>query len=362
MRRIAFRADAGVNIGTGHVMRCLTLADRLAAGGHEIHFLCRTQPGQMADAIASRGHGVTLLPAGQRPFEEEDYCSWLGVDWCEDAAQCQLEIAQGVDWLVVDHYALDAGWESVMRTVARRIMVIDDLANRPHDCDLLLDQTHGRNRTDYSELVPARTRILCGCEYALLRPEFAARREEALVRRQSDDMLRLLVCMGGVDKDNATGAVLTALAAADLPDGCQITVVMGRDAPWITHVRRLAAAMPVMTEVLCDVADMAALMAASDLAIGGAGGSGLERFCVGLPSISVALAENQRPAAKALDYAGATISLLAPGEIITRLPGIIGHMTTNPEARHAIAAKAALLCDGRGGERVFEAMCGFGDD
>jgi len=186
-------------------------------------------------------------------------------------------------------------------------MVIDDLADRPHDCDLLLDQSLGREAADYAGLLPPAATPLIGPGYALLRPEFARLRAASLARRERPVLRKLLVTMGGVDKDNATGRVLDALASCTLPDAVEITVVMGPQAPWLSEVRAQAAAMPVPTKVLVGVRDMAALMAESDLAIGGGGMTSIERCVLGLPTIIVIQAENQIRQAKDLERAGAAV-------------------------------------------------------
>src|SRR5690606_19557137 len=152
---------------------------------------------------------------------------------------------------------LDAHWEHALKPHYRRLMVIDDLADRPHECDLLLDQTYSRKAEDYHAWVPASTALLCGSQYALLRPEFAALRPYSLQRRAAPQLRGLLVTMGGVDKDNATGQVLEALSSCPIPVECRITVVMGATAPWLAEVERLAREMPWSTQVEVGVKDMA---------------------------------------------------------------------------------------------------------
>ena len=349
---IAIRADAGLGIGTGHVMRCLTLADGLAACGADIHFLCQAQPVHMVEAIQARGHAVTLLPSD---LPGGDDTVWSAARWQADAGHCLAALQGGVDWLIVDHYALDASWECAMRGAARRVLVIDDLADRSHDCDLLLDQTYGRNRQDYANLAPG-AEILCGAQYALLRPEFAACRPAALARREHAGLSHLHVSMGGVDKTNATGAVLTALANSSLPGNCRITVVMGRDAPWLGDVREQAAAMPVPTSVLCEVTDMASLMGGSDLAIGAAGSTSWERCCLGLPSIVVVIAENQRLVAEKLAGAKAAACLSETAAIADGLPVLFGQLAANPDILREMASRAAAICDGDGVARVIDCI------
>lgn len=311
---VVFRTDASLAIGAGHVMRSLTLAEALREKGAICRFVCRKHAGNLADLIRQRGFETTLLPVSNTPHFAMSLGSgpdWLGADWETDAAQTGACISESViDWLIVDHYAIDVRWENRLRSACRHLMVIDDLADRPHDCDLLLDQNLGRSAADYAGLVPVACTVLAGPKYALLRPEFATRRNYSLTRRATPQLKRLLISMGGVDKDNASGEVLQALKKKRaLAADCRITVVMGVHAPWIDAVREEAARMPWTTEVMVNVQDIASLMADSDLAIGAAGISAWERCCLGLPSLTLVLAENQRAGARALDSAGAALLL-----------------------------------------------------
>jgi UDP-2,4-diacetamido-2,4,6-trideoxy-beta-L-altropyranose hydrolase len=359
---ILFRADASLQIGTGHIMRCLTLADALREQGGQCRFVCREHPGNLIDLIQRRGHEVSVLPA----FEYHDpsaanpvHAAWLGVRWDEDAEQTRAALAGlTFDWLVVDHYALDARWERVMRAHAAQILVIDDLADRPHDSDLLIDQNLGRRASDYAALVPAHCKLLIGSVFALLRPEFALVRERSLARRQQPALKHLLLTMGGVDKDNVTLKVLDALQDCPLPPDCRLTVVMGAQAPWLATVQKRAATMPWPTEVLINVQDMATLMAESDLAIGAAGSTTWERCCLGLPSLIVVLAENQQGIAAALDTSGAGSSLgrAEDPDFSGKLVRAVHRLATASMALAFMSAKAQALVLGDGTQRVLQAM------
>lgn len=356
--RVFFRADASLDIGTGHVMRCLALADALRAQGGHSSFVCRAHPGNLIDLIRVRGHDVHVLPLqadlGQH-CGAADYASWLGADWAVDAQQTLAAIgATAVDWLVVDHYALDVRWESLAGAASRYVMVIDDLASRPHSCQLVLDQNLNRKASDYAGLVPAGTDVLAGPRYALLRPDFSALREYSFTRRVQARLDRLLISMGGIDRDNATGQVLDALMSRPLPVGCRTTVVMGARAPWLPEVHAQAKQMQAV-EVLVDVRDMAQLMADSDLAIGAAGTSAWERCCLGLPTLTMVLADNQRAGALALSEAGA-VSLLRGGSDLPM--ELKTKMTALSVARNMLDMQEACraVCDGTGVSRVMEAM------
>jgi len=358
---VAFRADASLHIGTGHVMRCLALANALRERGAGCSFVCRPHQGHLLALIAQCGHQILALPelkgGGGSNHSSKAHAHWLGTDWAMDAQDTQqaLNVHTGgrpVDWLVVDHYALDARWEEVLRPQAKRIMVIDDLADRTHDCDLLLDQNLGRNVQDYSNLLKGQPTTLIGPQYAQLRPEFAALRSQSLTRRQGNPQLRrILVSMGGVDKDNATKQVLSALQSCNWPEDFSVTVVMGADAPWLSQVQALVARIPWHAEVLVGVDNMAQLMAESDLAIGAAGGTAWERCSLGLPSLVLALAKNQLPGALALQKAGAAVAM----ETQQQITGFMETLQTSTIAKEILAklsAAAAAVTDGEGCNRT----------
>ena len=356
MAVIAFRSDASLQIGTGHVMRCLTLADALRERGASCIFVCRPHSGHLLDLIVQRGHRALALPELQEGIQHNlngtAHAHWLGTDWATDAQDTQQTLSahtggQPVDWLVVDHYALDARWEEALRSQAKRMMAIDDLADRPHACDLLLDQNLGRMETDYGGLLKGKTNTLIGPHYALLRPEFAALRTQSLARRQTKPQLqRLIVTMGGVDKDNATGQVLSVLQSCSLPVDLRVTVVMGPHAPWLAQVQSQAERMPRPIEVLVGVANMAQLMAESDLAIGAAGSTSWERCCLGLPTIQVALAQNQEAIAQALSNAGAAL-MLRGKDIQQTLADLISAMVS-AEKLYAVSEAASVVTEGKG--------------
>jgi len=362
---IVFRADASLDIGTGHVMRCLTLADALRRRGANCRFICREHPGHLVDFIHQQGYESHILPcleSGEfmdrhdKQGPQVGHSEWLGASWYDDAQQTLSGLDGGpVDWLVVDHYALDSDWEALMRPVCRRLMVIDDLADRAHECDLLLDQNLGRVRNDYTHLVSPKCITLTGPTYALLRPEFAELRPYSLSRRSRPEFRRLLITMGGVDKDNATCSVLEALRECLLPTGCRISVVMGSNAPWLAQVHNLAEQMPWPTEVLVNVSDMARVMAESDMAIGAAGSTSWERCSFGLPSIVVVLAENQRSIASALQISGAAISMKLES-MAAELHKFFNKGGGDASWLKSTSAIAANLTDGEGASFVCNMM------
>lgn len=367
--KVAFRTDASLQIGSGHVMRCLTLADALAARGAVCQFICRSHEGNLIEFIRGKGYGTHALPiaheasAGSSALAPDPDAStpvlahshWLRATQAQDAEACATILAaQRPDWLIVDHYALDAHWERALKPHYRQLMAIDDLADRPHACDLLLDQTFGREVADYRPLVPTDCHLLCGSQYALLRPQFASLRTYSLQRRARPTLRALLITMGGVDKDNATGQVLQALRTCSLHTDCRITVVMGATAPWLNEVRKQAQDMPWPTRVLVGVSDMAQLMADSDLAIGAAGATSWERCCLGLPTAMMVLAENQRYAAQLLEQVNAVWMLELGTNFKKRLAQFIDEASSSEACLSHLRDCANKVTDGKGGERLAE--------
>ena len=355
---VVFRVDSSLTIGTGHVMRCLALAARVSQSGRTCHFICRDHPGHQGSAIEGEGHRLTMLPLencqeGDSSDPEGPYDAWLGCTWREDADRTVAAMDAIPIWMVVDHYALDSRWESAVRLHCRRMMVIDDLAARAHDCDIVLDQTPGRTASDYAQL--AHGRCLAGPSYALLRRGFLESRQISNLRRSDAGVREILINMGGIDLGNATTRVLDALRTLDFPEAPRFTVVMGGKAPWLGVVQALANQFPFPCRVMVDVRDMANLAAESDLAIGAAGVAALERCCLGLPSVLVILAENQRKGGLALRAANAAEVIESADDIATKLVPMVKSLFDS--ARRASMSEAEQqLVDGRGVDRVFAEM------
>jgi UDP-2,4-diacetamido-2,4,6-trideoxy-beta-L-altropyranose hydrolase len=355
--KVIFRTDASVEIGVGHVMRCLTLADALRSNGADCKFICCEHKGNLIEQIRQRGHVAVSLPINLSNLANNNvkdgdvlnHTSWLGNDWATDAAQTKVIASEAwVDWLIVDHYALDIRWEESLRPSCRKIMVIDDLADRPHDCDLLLDQNLGRITSDYSSLVPNDCIVLAGPYYALLRPEFAEFRAHSLRRRTTSKIENLLITMGGVDQADATGHILQSLIESWLPKEISVTVVMGSYAPWLERVKSIAAKMPNPTKVMVNVQNMAELMANSDLAIGASGSTSWERCSLGLPSLIGVFADNQKSIANALSLSGAAKKFDGTVELNRMLQDLYNNL----ELLANISAQAAKVTDGCGTQRV----------
>jgi len=348
-------------------MRCLTLADGLKKRGAECQFICREHPGNLIDMIQGKGFVVHSLPSVE--FKEDKifdadagkeksiYRSWLGVTQMEDSIETSKVLAGfDVDWLVVDHYALDSDWERVLSRHCRKTMVIDDLADRAHHCHLLIDQTYDRSSNDYRLLVPQHCQLLCGSQYALLRTEFAELRQYSLRRRSKPELRKLLIAMGGVDNENVTGTVLNVMQDIQFLVDCELTIILGATSPWRLDIEKQAQNMPLSTNILVDVPNMAHIMAESDLAIGAGGSTSWERCCLGLPAILYVLAKNQEKTAMGLGRVGAVRVINDLKCSPDALSEILIDFHSCPEALADLSRSSALITEGKGTEIVIDAL------
>ena len=353
---VIFRTDASLEIGTGHVMRCLTLALGLAERSANVGFLCRAHDCNLIDLIRSYGFTVHALPSHTQiessAVSQADlhHAAWLGCDWNVDVEDCWAILQDPVDWIIVDHYAIDYRWERVMREKCHHMMCIDDLADRMHDCDFLLDQSLGRTEDDYREFVSSKTQLLLGPKYALLRSEFAEWRDISLKSRKEPKLRHLLVTMGGVDTDNITEVVLQILSKTRLLDLEHITVVLGPHAPWIHNVRKQASQMSLPVTILSNVDNMAELMVGCDLVIGAGGTTTWERCSLGVPTVLVSLAENQKFICQEVSKAGAAIFCSA-NDLELELENILS-LVSEPNCLQQLSWRASQITDGCGMQLV----------
>lgn len=358
--RVVFRVDASTLIGTGHVVRCLVLAQALRAAGAQCQFITRLHPGHLAGRIESAGFRLATLPPPADAVDPEGYAAWRGVSEAVDAQQTAAMLPATVDWLVVDHYGLDGQWERTLRPCVRRLMVIDDL-RRAHDCDLLLDQNCLSGEAPaaprpYAGRVPAGCQVLVGPRYALLGAEYA---EPYTLPDRSLPPVRVFVYFGGSDLTGETAKVLAALDEPDLRH-LALDLVAGSNQMLDTATEQrlrqrsgwcLHRAVPTL----------ASLMRAADLAVGAGGTTTWERLCLGLPAVVTAVAPNQEPGARALAARGLIEYLGTPA--VTTAAGYaaaLRRLLNDPARRQAMAADGRALVDGQGTRRVVAALLGVG--
>ncbi len=255
------------------------------------------------------------------------------------------------DWLIIDHYGIDASWESSLRKFVKKIMIIDDLANRRHDCDILLDQNYGRKGSRYNGLIPEHCIQLLGPEYALLRPEFREARES--LRERGGGVKKILVFMGGADPADETGKVLQALKMLNRDD-VAVDVLIGASNPFKNEIKTMAKQMP-NTACYFNVSNIAELMASADIGIGASGTSAWERCCLGLPSIVMVLADNQKHIAEELDKKGALINLGWHEDVTERdIKDAVEKLLRDSVSRKMMSLKGKKMVDGMGTKRVVE--------
>jgi UDP-2,4-diacetamido-2,4,6-trideoxy-beta-L-altropyranose hydrolase len=334
-------------------MRCVSLANALRASGNEVFFVCRPQLNQSFDYIEGAGHQLLRLPLFPKGVSEERHGSlWRPEYQDEDATQTIAAFGEigSCDWLVVDHYGLGFDWEVRMRHHVRRIMVIDDLAHRRHDCDLLLDHNFSENiESRYDQLVPQNCIKLLGPRYALLRPEFGNIRQ---VKRERDgSVARVLIFFGASDPSNETEKALQALHLL-ARDTLKISVVLGDSNPHFKQISATCSGLPNVT-LYRQITYMAELMGKSDLAIGAGGGAMWERCCVGLPSIVVSTAENQEAGSIACAKSGIVLYLGKASRVsVEQLASALDTACSSPWLLLNMSRLGENLVDGKGLRRV----------
>ena len=335
-------------------MRCLTLAKGLQNNGYKCEFICRDHYGNYIKFIEESGFKVLKLPAPSKDYHDNsEYSSWLGVSQQQDADECIniLNNSSG-KWLIVDHYGLDHIWESQLGLNFKKIFSIDDLANKKHFCSVLLDQTYGRTKKEYKNLVPNDCDILTGSEYALLRPEFNEYREASILRRNNKEIKNILINLGGIDKDNFTLSVLKVIEKIDGLDEINFSVVLGLSAPNIESVKIATQNHRYNIDLKINVENVAELMTASDLAIGAAGSTTWERCCLGLPSILLTLADNQKYISEKLKKDNIALNINSTKSLEYYLPKYIYKCINDKNFLNQLSQSSANVTDGMGVEKI----------
>ncbi|MBS4083851.1 MAG: UDP-2,4-diacetamido-2,4,6-trideoxy-beta-L-altropyranose hydrolase [Rhizobiales bacterium] len=329
MGLVVFRADGGPAIGAGHVMRMLSLAHAFRAGGWRIGF------------AATEETFASVAALGEAQAEK------LVVENREDTRALTAKWPEGADLLFADHYGLDAAFERECRPWAKRIVAIDDLANRKHDADVLFDPVCASPRA-YEKLVPPQCAVHCGPDFSSLHPAFREARAAALARRGGGEVNRILVSFGQIDAGNATAEALDAIEAAGFRGA--IDVVLSSRAPHLQTIRERVKGRAVLH---VDTSEMASLMSAADLAIGAGGTTTWERCCLGLPALAVEIADNQHDLLSRAAASGVLLNLgIAKPGIASEMARALRDLLGNHLKLSAMSIAAATLVDGRGSERI----------
>lgn len=330
--KVLFRTDASVQIGSGHVMRCLTLATALAPYA-DCEFICRAESGHLADVIRQQGFNVQLLAADTPLQQQQDAIATIDV------------IGHNYDLLIIDHYQLAAEYETLLRPYCQHMMVIDDLANRRHDCDILLDQNLLPDTIQrYKHHVPAHCQQLLGPKYALLRDEFYHS------TNTSTENNHLLVFFGGADADNLTSRTLLALQQFKF-SALTADIVIGANNPAREQIKQLCQQLPyARLHIQCNY--MAKLMQQACLMIGAGGSTHWERCYSGLPALVITIADNQQASTRYLAELGACVWLGNTADItVQQLAEQIEHYLTHPAKLSAMAQQARKLIPAQAGTR-----------
>ena len=354
---IFFRADASLTIGHGHVMRCLTLASALRERGLRSTFVCKEHPGNLCDFIEDRGFPVVRIPvAGMASFPSTvGHAVWLGSSVIEDAELTRIAIEHAgprPQWLIVDHYAIDHEWEIILRSAAYRLMVIDDLADRLHDCDVLLDQNFFFDlQQRYVDRVPPGCTMLLGPKYALLQPAYALLHAQA---EPKNAVRRIFMFFGGADAGNLTGRAICAFQKLKRPDIWLDVVMTSGSANYEALQKQVSGHSNICLHGA--LPSLGPFMAKADLAIGAGGATVWERLCLGLPSIVISLAENQKPVCKDLASADLIRYLgfqdeADEGLILSAMSDVIDSKGISEWSRRCYD-----VCDGEGASRVAETI------
>lgn len=341
---VIIRADASAAIGAGHIMRCLALASVLQDNGARVIFICRDLPGNLGSVIRQRGFEACLFSGG--------------ISWQEDATRTidKIKTFGIVDWLIVDHYGLDYCWEEKLNPYARKVMVIDDMADRRHSCDILLDQNIEDNTDKLHSLMNKPGRLLVGPEFLMLRKAFAEAR--AALKPKDGRLTRILVSFGGSDPTNETVKALQALQSLN-QSNFFVDVVVGLSNSHQEEIKKKCHHMGMA--FYCQIDTIHELMARADLALGACGTTTWERFCLGLPSIVVAVADNQIEGAEYLASKGLVTYLgVAEAVAVSNYEQSLREALNNPRQLAAMSGRIFLLIDGMGIYRVAQAMINDG--
>ena len=352
-RSVVVRVDSSLTMGSGHMVRCHTLADALRRRGAEVRFVCRAHAGDLSGMLARDGFTVGHLPPPpdtQRPQRDGDYAAWLGVSEAQDASETAAIVGERhTDWLIVDHYGLGSAWEDALRPRVSRILAIDDLANRAHACDVLHDQNWFGEDTPsrYRNLVPSACRQLLGPRFALMQPAYASLR--AIMPPRDGCVRRVLVYFGGSDDVNLTSTAVEALSGEEFAS-LAVDVVVGQNHPAPALVESQVRDR-ARTTLHRGLPTLAALMLRADLAVGAGGSTTWERASLALPSVTAVLSDNQAAFTRALE-AGGIVVRVNRGADVDEWRETLRRVIADPAALREASGRAAALTDGRGADRV----------
>jgi UDP-2,4-diacetamido-2,4,6-trideoxy-beta-L-altropyranose hydrolase len=349
----AFRVDASYEIGSGHVNRCLALAQALRNLNIVCIFISRNNDGNLNHLIKSEGFVVEELkfPADDSELlTDQDFMRQDAVETINALKERRF------DWLIVDHYKISIDWEIKVKDFVLSVMVVDDLANREHYCDVLLDQNLDADREIYESLTPDNCLLLLGPEYALIRPNFAKLRERSLLNQANAGIRRILINFGGGNPRNAVVKALHCLSMTNIDSSIVINVVLGGLGKKTRELDRLIVNSNNKIFVFGWVGNMVEMLSETDLVIGAGGSSAWERCCLGVPSINFSLAANQQRIVNSIEQREAGYSLCHADFLNGELEATLDNIFLNPSSLLKISKNASMLCDGYGIGRVLSSL------
>ena len=355
VKKFYIRADASPVIGTGHFVRCLNLAKSLIKRDAEVTFISRNLGVDLNKRLVAAGSRVINLPfqnrlSSQSPY---DYGTWLGVTERDDISQC-LNLIDDVDALsiIVDHYGINEEWLSLAKKSCSKLIVLDDLAERKLDVDIVINQNVGWSSSDYAHLVGQETNLLIGPQYALISEKYAFARRNLVRDFTNSAQLRILVSLGGADNENISGKVMRVLEKMQTKHDFVVTIVVGAMNPNSKELTEISQRSDGKIVLIQGANNLVDACLSHDIAIGAVGGSSWERCCLGLPTILVPIAANQKPAAKMLQKVGAGFLVDCFNDNFEHDLAQALRRMSDEETRSTMSKQALRICDGLGSERV----------
>jgi UDP-2,4-diacetamido-2,4,6-trideoxy-beta-L-altropyranose hydrolase len=335
------RVDGGPRIGTGHVMRCLALAQAWQDGGGRVVFVMRGVAGSLRGRLESEGFVV-------RTIEAE------GGEAADVRATTEVAREGRVEWVVIDGYTFSGGYEDAVREAGCRVLAVDDFGQvSGHRADVVLDQNLGTGEGYYKDRA-VHTRVLLGESYTMLRREF--RRVRGWSREIPVRAKRLLITMGGSDPENVTSEAIRAVGMLG-ERGLETRVVVGAANSHGAEIEAAVAGCGSAVRVVERAADMSELMRWADVAVSAAGTTCWELAYLGLPSLLLVLADNQRPAARELQKRGVAVDMgWHAGCGVQEIAGVLERLMADAGKRGEMSRVGRLLIDGGGADRVVEVL------
>ncbi|EKD75396.1 MAG: pseudaminic acid biosynthesis-associated protein PseG [uncultured bacterium] len=297
MKTALFRVDASIQIGTGHINRCLVLANHLREENYNVFFICRDYLGNLIEKIKIEAFVVWVLPCDEYISQDEDAKGSIAI----------IEnLNKKIDIMIIDHYGLDGKWEKLLKPYVKHIMVIDDLANRPHECSILLDQNYSTKKDRYRLFLPENCKQLLGPRYLLIKRTLSEVRQKR--KNRENKFKRFLVFMGGVDIKNATEKIIRALLNLNFIRECVVDIIVGPSNPYQNKIKKLCDKHHFLNYHF-SLPEYEKLLMQADLAIIAGGAFAWECCYIGLPSLVVSVAENQEEISRDVANVGARIYL-----------------------------------------------------